>query len=102
MSNAAAVAPDTRARVMAAVEEPGYRPNLAARDLRQRRTGLTGVVVPESRRSAGACVCGDGLWVFLGLTGPEAAEEVAGDVYARAAEADDVDASVAGDVGQES
>lgn len=102
MSNAAAVAPDTRARVMATVEEPGYRPNLAARNLRRRGTGLTGVVVPESRRSAGACTRGDGLWVFLGLKGPEAAEEVARDVYARAAEADDVDASVAGDVGQES
>lgn len=47
VSNAAAVAPDTRARVMAAVEELGYRPNLAARNLRQGRTGLIGVVVPE-------------------------------------------------------
>ncbi|MER5551787.1 LacI family DNA-binding transcriptional regulator [Streptomyces sp. NPDC002793] len=47
VSNAAAVAPDTRARVMAAVDELGYRPNLAARNLRQGRTGLIGVVVPE-------------------------------------------------------
>ncbi|GFN00833.1 hypothetical protein Sfulv_56430 [Streptomyces fulvorobeus] len=47
VSNAAAVAPATRARVMAAVEELGYRPNLAARNLRQGRTGLIGVVVPE-------------------------------------------------------
>jgi DNA-binding LacI/PurR family transcriptional regulator len=47
VSNTAAVAPDTRARVMAAVAELGYRPNLAARNLRQGRTGLIGVVVPE-------------------------------------------------------
>jgi len=47
VSNTAAVAPDTRARVMAAVEELGYRPNLAARNLRQGRTGLIGLVVPE-------------------------------------------------------
>lgn len=47
VSNAAPVAPATRARVMAAVEELGYRPNLAARNLRQGRTGLIGVVVPE-------------------------------------------------------
>ncbi|WP_406151272.1 LacI family DNA-binding transcriptional regulator [Streptomyces sp. NBC_01012] len=47
VSNTAAVAPATRARVMAAVEELGYRPNLAARNLRQGRTGLIGVVVPE-------------------------------------------------------
>ncbi|MEU0298201.1 LacI family DNA-binding transcriptional regulator [Streptomyces sp. NPDC006175] len=47
VSNAAAVAPATRARVMAAVEELGYRPNLAARNLRQGRTGLIGVAVPE-------------------------------------------------------
>ncbi|MFE9823215.1 LacI family DNA-binding transcriptional regulator [Streptomyces sp. NPDC005791] len=47
VSNTAAVAPDTRARVLAAVAELGYRPNLAARNLRQGRTGLIGVVVPE-------------------------------------------------------
>ncbi|MBV7673306.1 LacI family transcriptional regulator [Streptomyces halstedii] len=47
VSNTATVAPATRARVVAAVEELGYRPNLAARNLRQGRTGLIGVVVPE-------------------------------------------------------
>ncbi|WP_031082271.1 LacI family DNA-binding transcriptional regulator [Streptomyces sp. NRRL WC-3549] len=47
VSNSATVAPATRDRVMAAVEELGYRPNLAARNLRQGRTGLIGVVVPE-------------------------------------------------------
>ncbi|HBF79900.1 MAG TPA: LacI family transcriptional regulator [Streptomyces sp.] len=47
VSNTATVAPATRARVMAAVEELRYRPNLAARNLRQGRTGLVGVAVPE-------------------------------------------------------
>ena len=41
------VAPATRARVQAALAELGYRPNLAARTLRQGRSGLLGLVVPE-------------------------------------------------------
>jgi DNA-binding LacI/PurR family transcriptional regulator len=39
------VAAPTRDRVMAAVQELGYRPNAAARNLVQRRTNLLGVVV---------------------------------------------------------
>ena len=38
------VAPETRERVLAAVEELGYRPNLAARSLSNRRTGVIHVV----------------------------------------------------------
>lgn len=41
------VAPDTRARVQAAIDELGYRPNAAARHLRGGRTGLIALVVPE-------------------------------------------------------
>jgi DNA-binding LacI/PurR family transcriptional regulator len=41
------VAPATRARVQAALAELDYRPNLAARTLRQGRSGLLGLVVPE-------------------------------------------------------
>lgn len=41
------VAPATRARVQRALDELGYRPNLAARTLRQGRSGLLGLVVPE-------------------------------------------------------
>jgi DNA-binding LacI/PurR family transcriptional regulator len=41
------VAPATRARVQRVLDELGYRPNLAARQLRQGRTGMIGVVVPE-------------------------------------------------------
>lgn len=41
------VAPDTRARVQQALDELAYRPNLAARTLRNGRSGLLGLVVPE-------------------------------------------------------
>ncbi|MFC3687529.1 LacI family DNA-binding transcriptional regulator [Aquipuribacter hungaricus] len=41
------VAPATRERVQQAVDELGYRPNAAARNLRTGRTGLVGLVVPE-------------------------------------------------------
>ncbi|TDP92229.1 LacI family DNA-binding transcriptional regulator [Labedaea rhizosphaerae] len=41
------VAPDTRTRVQASIDELGYRPNLAARTLRHSRTGLIALVVPE-------------------------------------------------------
>ena len=41
------VAPATRARVQAAIDELGYRPNLVARQLRQGRREAIGLVVPE-------------------------------------------------------
>jgi LacI family transcriptional regulator len=40
------VAPETRARVMGAIEQLGFQVNLAARSLRTSRTGLIGVLVP--------------------------------------------------------
>ena len=42
------VAPATAARVQAAIEELGYRPNLSARALRLGTTDLIGLVVPDS------------------------------------------------------
>lgn len=39
----------TRDRIMAAVEELGYRPNLAARRLRSRRTDTLGLIVSDIR-----------------------------------------------------
>ena len=42
------VAPATAARVRAAIEELGYRPNLSARALRRGTTDLIGLVVPDS------------------------------------------------------
>lgn len=47
VSNTAPVAAATRERVQRAIEELGYRPNLAARNLRQGRTGLIGLAIPE-------------------------------------------------------
>lgn len=41
------VAPSTRARVLQAIEELGYRPNPSARRLRTGRSGLIALVVPQ-------------------------------------------------------
>ncbi|MEU4830374.1 LacI family DNA-binding transcriptional regulator [Streptosporangium sp. NPDC023615] len=41
------VAPETRRRVLEALEELQYRPNAAARRLRGGRSGLVGLVIPE-------------------------------------------------------
>ncbi|MEV6843430.1 LacI family DNA-binding transcriptional regulator [Actinoplanes sp. NPDC051411] len=41
------VAPDTRARVQAAIDALGYVPNLAARQLRGGRSGVIALAVPE-------------------------------------------------------
>lgn len=45
------IRPSTRQRVTAAIEELGYQPNLAARNLRAGRTGVIGLAVPELRFS---------------------------------------------------
>ncbi|MEV8565162.1 LacI family DNA-binding transcriptional regulator [Streptomyces sp. NPDC051322] len=47
VSGSAPVAEQTRARVQAVLDELGYRPNLAARNLRAGRTGLIGLAIPE-------------------------------------------------------
>ncbi|MEV6793572.1 LacI family DNA-binding transcriptional regulator [Streptomyces sp. NPDC051320] len=47
VSGSAPVAEETRARVQAVLDELGYRPNLAARNLRAGRTGLIGLAIPE-------------------------------------------------------
>ncbi|MET9398412.1 LacI family DNA-binding transcriptional regulator [Kitasatospora sp. NPDC002965] len=44
------VAAATRARVLAAVEELGYRPNRVAQAMARRRTDLIGMVVPDARQ----------------------------------------------------
>ena len=41
------VAPETRARVQAVIDETGYRPNLSARQLRTGRTGVIALALPE-------------------------------------------------------
>ncbi|MER7276938.1 LacI family DNA-binding transcriptional regulator [Dactylosporangium sp. NPDC000244] len=42
------VSPETRARVLAAIEQLGYRPNGIARSLRTNRTMTLGLVVPDT------------------------------------------------------
>ncbi|MFC5661735.1 LacI family DNA-binding transcriptional regulator [Kitasatospora misakiensis] len=44
------VAAATRARVLAVVEELGYRPNRVAQAMARRRTDLIGMVVPDARQ----------------------------------------------------
>ena len=41
------VTDETKQRVLEAIRKTGYRPNLSARSLRTRRTGIIGVVVPD-------------------------------------------------------
>lgn len=42
------VAPETRARVLAAIDQLGYRPNAIARSLRTNRTMTLGLLVPDT------------------------------------------------------
>ena len=42
------VAPATRARIITAIEQLGYRPNAVARSLRTSRTMTMGLVVPDN------------------------------------------------------
>ena len=42
------VAPETRARVLSAIQDLGYRPNHLARSLRSRRTRTLGLIVPDA------------------------------------------------------
>jgi DNA-binding LacI/PurR family transcriptional regulator len=48
LHNPTRVAPATRDRILAAVEELGYRPNRSARGLRSQRSGLIGIRVAAS------------------------------------------------------
>lgn len=45
------VRPETRERVLAAIAQLDYRPNLSARGLRSGRTGVIGLAIPELRQS---------------------------------------------------
>lgn len=52
------VSPETRARVLAAIEQLGYRPNGIARSLRMSRTMTLGLVVPDTSNSFFAQLAG--------------------------------------------
>ncbi len=51
LNNHADIGPATRARVLARVDELGYRPNAVARSLTLRRTHTLGVVIPDLMHS---------------------------------------------------
>ena len=51
LNNHADIGPTTRARVLARVEELGYRPNAVARSLTLRRTHTLGVIIPDLMHS---------------------------------------------------
>lgn len=77
------VAPETRARVQAAIEEIGYKPNLSARNLALGRAGMIALVVPQLDMPYFAALSGQVLeaaadrgWVVLiQQTGGEIAVE---------------------------
>lgn len=83
------VRPDTRARVRAAMDELGYRPNLTARSLATQRSGLIGVLATGLPHSGPSRI----------LTGIETAARAAGYTALVAIvddASDDVDAVLAG------
>ncbi len=47
VNNEKSVRPEVRARVLAVIDETGYRPNAAARSLASNRTGVIGLVIPH-------------------------------------------------------
>ena len=51
LNGSSLVHPDTKTRVLAAAEELGYRPNLAAKSLRQGKNNTIGIIVPTIRMS---------------------------------------------------
>ncbi|AJE81415.1 MULTISPECIES: LacI family DNA-binding transcriptional regulator [Streptomyces] len=78
------VTPGMRARVQAAIDELGYRPNLTARHLRKGRTGILALALPELGNPyfaelAGAVIdeaAAHDLTVLLDHTGGEREREV--------------------------
>jgi LacI family gluconate utilization system Gnt-I transcriptional repressor len=79
------VAAATRARVERVLRKTGYTPDLLARGLASKRSGLIGAVVPlltnsliaEIMQGLGDAIALDGLHLLLGASGFSAAEEEA-------------------------
>lgn len=60
------VRPETRQRVLDAIQELDYRPNIAARNLRSGRSGVIGLAVPELSQSYFAQLADDVIRVAEG------------------------------------
>jgi DNA-binding LacI/PurR family transcriptional regulator len=56
LNDSGPVAPEKRARVLAAVQELGYAPNQSARSLKRRRVSSIGLIVPDLRNEFFALV----------------------------------------------
>jgi DNA-binding LacI/PurR family transcriptional regulator len=56
LNDSGPVAPDKRARVLAAVQQLGYAPNQSARSLKRRRVSSIGLIVPDLRNEFFALV----------------------------------------------
>src|SRR5579859_5326565 len=73
LSGKSSVSEKTRARVLAAIDELGYRPNLVARSLARRRTFTLGLLLPdianpfypEIAREVGAIASSHGYHLLL-------------------------------------
>ncbi len=84
VNNHPQVRPVTRERVLAAVAELGYRPNISARNLRSGRSGAIGLAVPELGQSYFAQLADDviraaearGLVVLVEQTGGQREREL--------------------------
>ena len=91
------VASPTRERILAAIEETGYVPNLVASSLKLRRSGIVGGVIPSVAHSIVAEATGalqevlksEHLTLFLGNSGflPQEEEELVSAILARRPEA---------------
>ncbi len=77
------VGADTRARIRKIADEMGYEPNLVARSLASKRSGMIGVVVPditdsfltEFVRGVERAIADHGLSLLIGDSGNDAARE---------------------------
>jgi LacI family transcriptional regulator len=88
LNNPDRVAPETRERILAAVNELGYRPNRSARALRNQRSRLIGVRVEPSRDDRAALLLDQFLHAL-------AASAAASGCHLILCHADDEDAEVA-------
>nr|WP_194241631.1 LacI family DNA-binding transcriptional regulator [Galbitalea soli] len=78
------IKPETRARVLEAIESLGYTPNLSARGLRSGRTGVISLIIPDLRNAYFAeladsvmrAAADEGLAVLIQQVGGKRAAEI--------------------------
>jgi LacI family repressor for deo operon, udp, cdd, tsx, nupC, and nupG len=104
------ISPAMRARVQQALDELGYQPNLVARSLRQGKTGMIGLLVPEIHvpyfgelaHQVVEQATATGLTVLIDETGGSARHELAQlDVMSRTGQVDGILLSAIGLTGRQ-